>query len=121
MIYIFLIILAIVWILKYAFSKFMEREYNITKSEYQKIREGIVNNNIYVIIFLIIVVFILITTKYSIYASIILLIIVSVGEFTYGLIKIKKLDKDRYTLYYIGDELISSLIMIPAIVLFMIS
>lgn len=121
MIYIFLIILAIVWILKYTFSKFMEMEYNITKSEYQKIRKEIANNNIYFIIFLIIVVFILITTKYSIYASIILIIIVSVGEFIYGLIKIKKLDKNRYTIYYIGDELISFLLMIPAIVLFMIS
>ena len=121
MTYIFLIILGIVWILKYAFSKFMERKYNITNSEFQKIKDEIINKPRYILIFLVVLLYLLISAKSNIYITIIFLVVITIGEFIYGLIKIKKSNKDIYTLYYIGDELISSLIIMPAIVLLVIS
>lgn len=103
--------LIILFISRYIFTIFMKRKYKVTSLEFQKIKSKNINRPIYFLIILAIVLFIVITLENNIYTMLILGVILIV-DFIYGLRRIKRLNEYKYTLYYIGDEAVSFLFFI---------
>ncbi|CEQ10644.1 Uncharacterised protein [[Clostridium] sordellii] len=109
--YLFIALISGVLILKYMFINYMNKEYKITNSEFKEIKSKTIKKPIYLVIILAVLLYLVINFKYKM-CFLIIVIVVLIWEFVYGLTEIEKLNEDRYTLYYIGEEIISSILLV---------
>lgn len=115
MLYIFIVSVVLILSLKYVFSNFIKMKYKVKSSEIQKIKSEALDKPVWFFIVLFIAIYLVIMLEYNIIFIIITLLLV-VGEFLYGLKKVKKLNENKYIIYYIGESVISFLLIILLII-----
>lgn len=115
MLYIFIVSVVLILSLKYAFSNFIKTKYKVKSSEIQEIKSDALDKPVWFLIVLFIAIYLVIMLEYNIIFIIITLLLV-VGEFLYGLKKVKKLNENKYIIYYIGESVISFLLIILLII-----
>lgn len=115
MLYIFIVSVVLILSLKYAFSNFIKIKYKVKSSEIQEIKSEALDKPAWFLIVLFIAIYLVIMLEYNIIFIIITLLLV-VGEFLYGLKKVKKMNENKYIIYYIGESVISFLLIILLII-----